>query len=312
MPRYQQAKPFDLVRSVKTVQQAVTKMQIQSPGITYQNLNQMTGSLNPNPYFWGGDTAGWAGYNGTFQIATDQPQPSPFAYSALFTITTASAGAALQESASTVPVIPFQQYQVQAWVYTPTTTVLIGFDFQSAPGVFLSTGVQTVTVPANTWTQIQAVVLAPATAAFAYAKLAPTDGVGNTLYVQAVLVNMVTGAYTPGTSTPETWHTITMDSGWSVSSTFGPPMYRMLPDGDVETSGVIQNSASLSANTTINVNNPLPTAYRPSVTRFLHGNTGINNNLGFQVTSGGVLYAIATPSFSGSQVILDNCRFKVP
>src|SRR6266581_5110437 len=94
------------------------QLQIQSPGLVRKNLNQVTAALNQNPFFWGGDATGWTGYNGTFAVVSDPPDPAPYPYAGLFTISTAGVGAAAEESGAYHLVVPGQQYLLSAWVYT--------------------------------------------------------------------------------------------------------------------------------------------------------------------------------------------------
>jgi hypothetical protein len=146
------------------------------------------GVLNANPYFLGGDGATWNGFDGTFSVTGSPPGASPYANAGLFTITTAGAGAAAEESGQPFAVVAGQPYFVTAWVYTPTTSAVIGFDWQNSSHAYLSTSTQTIVVTANTWTSVSTVLTAPAGAAYAYARLAPTDGLGNVIYIEAVLV----------------------------------------------------------------------------------------------------------------------------
>jgi hypothetical protein len=157
--------------------------------ITASMLGPM-GVLNANPYFLGGDGSTWNGFNGTFSVTASPPAGSPYPYAGFFTITTPGVGAAAEESsgAGIFNVVAGQPYYVTAWVYTPTTSAVIGFDWQNSSHVYLSTSTQTIVVTANTWTSVTTVLTAPAGAAYAYARIAPADGASNVIYIQAVLV----------------------------------------------------------------------------------------------------------------------------
>ena len=108
-------------------------------------------------------------------------------------------------------------------------------------------------------------------------------------------------AVTPGTgtsptnpATPESWHAITLDSGWTAASGFDAPRYRLLPDGNLQLSGAASRAA-FTANTNLNNSNPLPSAYRPVNT---HHYRGVDNlsvgtvRAGVQISSGGVIEAL--------------------
>lgn len=84
-----------------------------------------------------------------------------------------------------------------------------------------------------------------------------------TLAGQAVAVQ-------PGTSTEpatqETWHTLSLTSGWSagtdLAGTSYPPAYKLLPDGNVALRGDLGTPSSGSVTTTTFAT--IPAAYRPT------------------------------------------------
>lgn len=154
--------------------------------IRWPNLTPVA-PFNSNPYFAGTSGTGWSGFNGTLSISSSPPSGSPYPNAAFFTITTASAGAALEENNADFPVSGSTYYRVSAWVYTAQTTVTIGFDWRNAGGAYISSSTLTVPVPANTWTQVVTEQEAPSNAFTAYPRIAPTDGVSNTIYVTGVL-----------------------------------------------------------------------------------------------------------------------------
>jgi hypothetical protein len=79
------------------------------------------------------------------------------------------------------PVTGGDSYLVAGWVNTPTGAAIIGFRWSDG-----SLSTESVTVPASTWTQVQAVQQAPPGATFAWEHIAPADGAGNVIYAQAV------------------------------------------------------------------------------------------------------------------------------
>src|ERR1700746_3324239 len=208
MPRYQQATTFDFVRSVKNTQGDVRQLQVLSPAMVRKTINQVAASLNANPYFWGGDSSGWNGLNGSLTVVSDPPVPSPYPYAALFTIATAGVGAALEQSGMSFLVIPSQQYLVSAWVNTPTTSCVTGVDWLDSTHTYISTSTTPVSVAPNTWTQVSASVVAPSNAAFAYPRLAPSDGVGNYIYATAITTQLTTQGLIQGPA--DTWHAVSL------------------------------------------------------------------------------------------------------
>ncbi len=164
------------------ISQGLTVFPSNISNLTASLIGQL-GVLNLNPYFIGGDGTNWTGVNGTFVVSAP-PAGIPFAWSGFFTQTTSGGYAA--ESATPFPVVTGQQYLVTAWIYTPQTHCIIGFDWQNSSHAFLSTSTQDITVPANTWTQVTTVQTAPASAAFAYERITSTAGIGNSIYMTSV------------------------------------------------------------------------------------------------------------------------------
>lgn len=157
--------------------------------------------LNSNNYFAGGSSTGWVGFNGTFSVVPNPPAGATYPYAGLFTITSAGSGAAMEESGASFTALPNQSYQVTALVWTAQTTCVIGFDWQNSSHGYISTSTQTITVTPNTWTQVTASNLtAPVGTAFAYPRIAPTDGNGNSIYAQAVLATANIAVGYPGNS----------------------------------------------------------------------------------------------------------------
>lgn len=155
--------------------------------LTASLTGQPLGVLNLNPYFTGGDGTGWAGVSGTFSVSSTPPAGSPYTYAGFFTVVTSGVGAAAKESGQPFRVAGSTQYLVTAWVYTPTTSAVIGFDWQDSTHTFLSSSTQTFTVTANTWTLVTTVQTSPSNAVWAFPRVAPADGVNNTIYFEAVL-----------------------------------------------------------------------------------------------------------------------------
>lgn len=170
-------------------------------------------TLNPNPYFAGGSGAGWAGFQGTFSVSSSPPAGAPYGYAGFYTITTGGLGGAMEESAGRVGVTPGAEYQVSADVWTATTSCRIGVDWQTATGIYLSTSAVTLTVPASAWTQVTTPPLtAPQGAVYAYPRVAPADGTGNSIYATAVLVTQVTPAVLASV-TQVTYNSVGLPSG---------------------------------------------------------------------------------------------------
>ncbi|HWG26095.1 hypothetical protein [Actinospica sp.] len=100
--------------------------------------------------------------------------------------------------------------------------------------------------------------------------------------------------------TADSWHNITLDSGWSASVT---PQYRLLPDGNVQVRGQITH-AGVTALTTINNSNPVPAAYRPAATRVYRPPIAGDSAGTVEITSAGIL-AMRASGFTATAAFLD-------
>jgi len=114
----------------------------------------------------------------------------------------------------------------------------------------------------------------------------------------------------------ETWHTITLDSGWSVPSGYPAPRYRLLPDGNVQLDGLAEYSSAFTAATSLCASNPLPTEYR--IAGYSSGTDAILKGMSagvracVQMNASGVIYATPYPSgTSCSYIDLSNCIYTV-
>lgn len=149
------------------------------------------GVLNTNPYFWGGDGSDWTSSNGTFAVVTGAglPAGAPFAYAGKYVNNGVTAGV-MKESVPPFPLAattPGQQILVTAWVYSTDTTIRLGCDFR-LNGTIVSSTLNNITVPANTWTQVNTVVTAPTTGINqANISLGTVTASGGTIYGQALL-----------------------------------------------------------------------------------------------------------------------------
>lgn len=99
-------------------------------------------------------------------------------------------------------------------------------------------------------------------------------------------------AYTPGSSplTVETWHLITKDATWANLSPYAAVQYRMLPDGNVQLSGLADFGSNQTVTKTLNSSNPLPAAYRPASQKYVR--IGAGDRATIEIASNGVISAV--------------------
>lgn len=115
-------------------------------------------------------------------------------------------------------------------------------------------------------------------------------------------VSMASGKFISADS----WHPITLDSGWIAASGFDAPRYRILPDGNLQLAGAASRTA-FTSNIALNSSNPLPAAYQPTNTHHYRGydtSTG-TARCGVQIAPNGILTALATASSSSSLCEID-------
>jgi len=258
MPRYQHAQTFDIVRSVRGAQNDIRSLQIQNAGVVRKSLNQSASAINYNPYFWGMDDTGWnvAG-GGTFAVVSDPPDPAPFPYAGLYVNDAVTAGA-MATSSAVHPVVARQQYMIQAWVNSSGTAVQIGADwYNSAMGVVTGPTNPTVTVTPNTWTPIQAIISAPAGAAFANPRIGVATATGDIMYVQSVT--------TMPSNIPGVWNDMRPLLNSFVGTIAGqyPPQYRLSADGYVDVAGWLKTPPTTGNYNAVNFFN-IASGFRPT------------------------------------------------
>lgn len=120
-----------------------------------------------------------------------------------------------------------------------------------------------------------------------------THAVGSYLGVTLPVVAALT-AVTPGTgtsntnpATSESWHTVSLDAGWSSAETL---RYKLLAESStVWVQGAVTH-AGFSGTVNINGSTPIPAAYRPSTNHNI-GGPGIPGRAGGLITSAGVFVA---------------------
>ena len=111
------------------------------------------------------------------------------------------------------------------------------------------------------------------------------------------------GASPSSPAVAETWHNITLDSGWTSVVT---PQYQLLSIGGtafVAARGQISH-AGVTAATNINNSNPIPAAYRPGATRIYREPVAGDAAGTVAIGTGGV-FQMRASGFTATQAILD-------
>lgn len=100
----------------------------------------------------------------------------------------------------------------------------------------------------------------------------------------------------------ETWHTITLDTGWSTVAGFDAPRYRLLPDGNLQLAGAAALAASRTTAANLNSSTPLPSAYWPVNThRYRSYDSTPSTRFAVQISNAGVIEGLANAG--GNQTI---------
>lgn len=114
-----------------------------------------------------------------------------------------------------------------------------------------------------------------------------------------VAVDPSTGTSLANPFAPETWHTITLDAGWTAGSP--APQYRKTAGGNVQFTGNASH-ANFTVGTNVNGSNPLPAAYRPANPHYWRSNDQFRS--GLQLLGNGIIEAF--PQAAGNtQIDLD-------
>lgn len=148
--------------SVSTEVSGVPQTALISP-VTASEIGYI-GVLNQNPYFTGGDGSGWisgGSPEGAVSVVNTQPAGSPYAYALKLVASSTGTGTAREQGPPAFPVVLGNQYLVTGLFYTPGTAVDLGLSFLLA-GSWVSDVTQTLPITPNTWTQLTAVITAPA------------------------------------------------------------------------------------------------------------------------------------------------------
>jgi hypothetical protein len=133
----------------------------------------------------------------------------------------------------------------------------------------------------------------------ALAAVAGTDGNSNAF---AAGYTGPTQGIQPGSSPAavETWHTITLDTGWVTPSPSGysPPKYRLLPDGNLQLAGSAGFAAGFTGSKALNSTGLLPVAYRPISTKDFRSGDPVGARCHVSLNASGQLTANAYSGYS--------------
>ncbi|MGC4769198.1 carbohydrate binding domain-containing protein [Micromonospora sp. DT44] len=145
-------------------------------------------NLIPNSYFET-DVSGWSGADGAISRSTAQSHQG----AASLLLTPSGSGPTPRAESTQVTVAPNKVYQATPWVRCAVArTVDVGIAWYTAAGVFISNSFTPVALAANTWTQVTATPVAPATAGRATLVARETSTPPNThlLYVDEATLGL--------------------------------------------------------------------------------------------------------------------------
>lgn len=147
--------------------------------------------LTANPYFTGGDLTGWQPYNGS--VAATQVPVGPYPWSAKI-IAGGTLNFGLQATNSNVfNVLTNNQYLITGWIYInggSSPFAEVGVDWMNSIFQVLSSSMNNISVPVNTWTPISAVVSTAngaVTKGRVRAGAASSTGKGMQVYIEALM-----------------------------------------------------------------------------------------------------------------------------
>lgn len=162
---------------------------IEAGSLTAQQMGLPGGVLNPNPWFAGGYGGDWSAQNGTFAVVPASAAPPGIAYGNIGKyVNNGTAAGSMGENGGIFSATPSASYLVTTWVNSSSGAVSLGIAWTLA-GTFQSTTTAALTVTAGAWTQVQAVVTAPASSVNGGYPVAGTQtGDSSTIYAVAILV----------------------------------------------------------------------------------------------------------------------------
>lgn len=112
-------------------------------------------------------------------------------------------------------------------------------------------------------------------------------------------------AFHPGTTIPETWQPIILDSGWILNASYAAPSYMLLPDGRLALTGLADSGSNQTANKTLNNSNPLSLVYRPKTTKVFRSFSGPGGRGAVQISNAGVITMLASATYPAQYCEID-------
>lgn len=105
----------------------------------------------------------------------------------------------------------------------------------------------------------------------------------------------------------ESFHGITMDSGWNTVANFAAPSYRLEPNNVLRLTGEAVWSSLATSSVNLNGSNPLPAAYRPVTSKIYRGPyaSGSGARGAVQITSAGVISMLCTSTYTANYIDLE-------
>jgi hypothetical protein len=249
------------------------------------------GNVTQDPYGNALDQGIWAGQPGSIQVG----------------IQTSGAGSG---GSATVFFVPVGSYAADA---------SIGMVQSGGQAILEILGAQTTASPATNSDHVamflwdHGAAVGPSASAALQGWFFDTAGVARNFYsgnfaglslpaASAFAVDPATGTSQGAPFASETWHAVTLDTGWSATV---PLEYRLLADsGNVQVRGQLTHSG-VTAQTNINGSNPIPAAYWPSAARIYRPPIPGPDAAGtVEITAAGV-FAMRASGFTATNAICD-------
>jgi hypothetical protein len=118
---------------------------------------------------------------------------------------------------------------------------------------------------------------------------------GASSFALAIPVSSPITASDPASPTVlETWHAITLDAGWAGLAGYAAPSYMVLPDGNLQLTGLADFGSVVTANHNLNNGHPLPAAYRPLTTKQYRSSDANTQRGAVQINNAGVITFLAS------------------
>jgi len=141
----------------------------------------------------------------------------------------------------------------------------------------------------------------PAAAAVAFASAKQVE-------ITGALIATTGTAANPTLIMTDTWQPITLDGSgltWTTVSGYAAPSYRLLPDGNLQLTGLADWGSTATTSKALNSSNPLVAPYVPATTKFFRSYSNVGQRGSVQIDDTGVITMECNATSAGRYCEID-------